>query len=132
MTSDKTRVVIADDEAHFRYILRNVVQKEGMIVVGEAADGQTALDMFRQCKPDLLLLDINMPVRNGDEVLLDILKEFPAAKVIMLTMVADAEVVRRCLGAGALNYILKSHSTDDIRRILRDAFPPSGKKEDKA
>ena len=128
MKSDKIRVVIADDEAHIRYILRNVVQKEGMVVVGEAADGQAALDLYRRHKPDLLLLDINMPVRSGDEVLLDVLKEFPAAKVIMLTMVADSEVVQRCLSAGALNYILKSHSTDAIRRILREAFPPTGKK----
>ena len=127
MTSDKIRVVIADDETHFRVILRFVVQKEGMVVVGEAADGQAALALYRQHKPDLLLLDINMPVRNGDEVLIDVLKEFPAAKVIMLTMVADAEVVQRCLDAGALNYILKSHSTDAIRRILREAFPSSGK-----
>ena len=132
MTSDKLRVVIADDEAHIRCILRYVVKKEGMIVVGEATDGQAALGLYRQHKPDLLLLDINMPVLNGDEVLLDVLKEFPAAKVIMLTMVADAKVVQRCLGAGALNYILKSLSTDEIRQVLREAFPPSGKKEDAA
>ncbi|OGV62510.1 MAG: hypothetical protein A2283_01290 [Lentisphaerae bacterium RIFOXYA12_FULL_48_11] len=123
MTSEKKRVVIADDESHIRYILKNVVQKEGMIVVGEAADGQSALDQYRQHKPDLLLLDINMPLRNGDEVLIDVLKEFPAARVIMLTMVADSDVIQRCLGAGALSYILKSNSTDEISRILRDAFP---------
>jgi DNA-binding NarL/FixJ family response regulator len=132
MTSDKFSVVIADDEAHIRSILRHVVQKEGMLVVGEAADGQAALELYRLHKPDLLLLDINMPVRNGDEVLLDVLKESPAARVIMLTMVADAEVVKRCLDAGALNYILKSNSTDEIRRILRAVRPPAGKKEDEA
>jgi len=130
MTSDKIRVVIADDEAHFRAVLKYVVQKEGMVVVGEAADGEAALDLYRQQKPDLLLLDINMPVRNGDEVLLDVLKEFPEAKVIMLTMVADAEIVQRCLSAGALNYILKSHSTDAIRQVLREAFPPAAKQDD--
>ena len=125
MTSDIFRVAIADDEAHIRCILRYAVQKEGMLVVGEAADGQAALDLYRQHKPDLLLLDINMPVRNGDEVLVDVLKEFPAAKVMMLTMVADSEVVQRCLDAGALNYILKSRSTDAIRGSLREVFPPS-------
>ena len=128
MTPDKIRVVIADDEAHFRCILRYVVQKEGMLVVGEAADGQAALDLYRQLKPDLLLLDINMPARNGDEVLLDVLKVSPLAKVIMLTMVDDAEVVQRCLNAGALNYILKSDSTEDISRVLSEAFPRPGMK----
>jgi len=132
MTPGKVRVVIADDEAHFRCILRYVVQKEGMLVVGEAADGQAALDLFRLHQPDLLLLDINMPVRNGDEVLLDVLKEAPAAKVIMLTMVDDAEVVQRCLGAGALNYILKSDSSADISRVLREAFPQPGQPAEKA
>ena len=130
MMPAKYRVVIADDEAHFRCILRYVAQEEGMLVVGEAADGQAALDLYRLHKPDLLLLDINMPVRNGDEVLREVLKEFPAAKVIMLTMVADAGVVQRCLDEGALNYILKSNSTDAISRILREVFPPTGRKED--
>lgn len=123
MTSDPIRVVIADDEAHMRYIVRDAVQKEGMTVVGEAADGQVALDLYRRHKPDLLLLDINMPVRDGEEALLDVLNEFPDAKVMMLTMVADAEVVQRCLGAGAMNYILKSNATNAIRRILRETFP---------
>ena len=132
MTPAKVRVVIADDEAHFRCILRYVLQKEGMLVVGEAADGQAALELFHQQKPDLLLLDINMPVRNGDEVLFDVLKESPSAKVIMLTMVDDAAVVQRCLGAGALNYILKSYSPGDIRRVLREAFPQFGPQPQKA
>ncbi len=126
MSSNPRRVVIADDEIHLRYVLKDAVQQEGMIVVGEAADGQVALELYRLHKPDLLLLDINMPVRNGEEALLDVITEFPDAKVMMLTMVADAEVVQRCLGAGALNYILKSNSTEDIRRILRETFPPPG------
>ena len=126
MSSNPRRVVIADDEIHLRYVLKDAVQQEGMIVVGEAADGQVALELYRLHKPDLLLLDINMPVRNGEEALLDVITEFPDAKVMMLTMVADAEVVQRCLGAGALNYILKSNSTEDIRCILREMFPPPG------
>lgn len=127
MTSETFRVLIADDELHMRCIIRFAVQKEGMLVVGEAADGQTALDLYRQLLPDLLLLDVNMPVRNGDEVLLDILKEFPAARVILLTMVADAEVVQRCLDAGAINYILKTQTPDAIRRTLREVWTPPGR-----
>jgi len=74
MTSDKLRVVIADDEAHIRCILRYVSRRKAWWL--SASGGwQAALDLYRRHKPDLLLLDINMPVRNGDEVLLDVLKE---------------------------------------------------------
>ena len=97
MATDKVRVLIADDESHIRYVLKTVARKEGMDVVGEAGNGEEAVELFRQHKPDLLLLDVNMPLKNGDEALLDVLREFPAAKVVMLTMVADADVVQRCL-----------------------------------
>ena len=120
MASGKMNVVIADDERHIRYVLKSVAEKEGMSVVGEAADGQAALDLYRELKPDLLLLDVNMPVKSGDEVLVEVLKEFPGAKVVMLTMVADSDIVERCINAGALNYILKSTNTDEIRKALRE------------
>ena len=85
-------------------------------------------------QPAAITLDVMMPDMDGWSVLSALkadasLRDIP---VIMLTMVADAGVVQRCLRAGALNYILKSHATDTIRRILRDVFPRSGKKEDEA
>jgi DNA-binding NarL/FixJ family response regulator len=113
-------VVIGDDERHIRYVIKSLAIKEGFEVVGEACDGIEALEMYRRFKPDLLMLDVNMPRKNGDEVLSEVLKEFPGAKVVMLTMVADAGTVSRCIAAGALGYILKSNPTEEIRVMLRE------------
>jgi DNA-binding NarL/FixJ family response regulator len=122
MKTDSLRVVIADDEKHLRYSFRILIQKEGLNVVGEATNGQEAVELYRKLQPDLLILDINMPVKNGDEALVEVLREFPSAKVLMLTMVADAESVRRCVKAGAIHYILKDNPMDEIQRHLRETI----------
>ena len=120
MVSRETRVVLVDDEIHIRYLIRNIVREEGYVVVGEANNGEDAVAMYRQHQPDLILMDINLPLKTGDEVLAEILKEFPDAKVVMLTMVADIDTVKRCLELGAVDYILKNNSVDEIRRMLRE------------
>jgi two-component system chemotaxis response regulator CheY len=120
MSASETRVILVDDEIHIRYLIRNIVREDGYVVVGEANNGEDAIALYRQCRPDLVLMDINLPLKTGDEVLAEILREFPDAKVVMLTMVADVETVKRCLELGAIDYILKNNSVDEIRRMLRE------------
>lgn len=126
----KVRVLLADDEIHIRYMIRNIVNGEGFVVVGEANNGEDALAMYRKHRPDLTLMDINLPLMNGDEVLAEIMRENPDAKVVMLTMVADVETVRRCLELGAANYILKSNPPDTIRKLLREVLRPEASAEE--
>lgn len=121
-TANKTRVVLADDEVHIRYLVRNVMRAEGCEVVGEANNGEDALALYRQHRPDLLLIDINLPLKSGEAVLGEVMREFPDAKVVVLTMVADAETVRRCLALGATNYILKNTRIEDIRRLIHEVI----------
>lgn len=118
----KHKVVLADDEVHIRYLIRNVVRAEGYEVVGEANNGEDALALYRQHRPNLLLIDINLPLKTGDAVLAEVMREFPDAKVVVLTMVADANTVKRCLELGAANYILKSTSVDEIRRMIHETL----------
>jgi DNA-binding NarL/FixJ family response regulator len=129
MKPDPLRVVIADDEKHLRSSFRILIQNEGWIVVGEATNGQEAIHLYRKHKPDLLLLDINMPIKSGDEALIEIRKEFSNAKAIILTMESDAETVKRCIRAGAISYLTKNQSLDDIQIRLRqtiESLKPSG------
>lgn len=116
------KVVLADDEVHIRYLVRNVVRAEGYEVVGEANNGEDALALYRQHRPNLLLIDINLPLKTGDAVLAEVMQEFPDAKVIVLTMVAEANTVKRCLELGAANYILKSTPVDEIRRMIHETL----------
>ena len=110
---------MADDEIHIRYLVRNIIRVEGYLVVGEANNGEDALALYRQQQPDLILMDINLPLKTGDAVLAEIMREFPQANVVMLTMVADIDMVKRCLELGAADYILKSNPIEEIKRILR-------------
>jgi DNA-binding NarL/FixJ family response regulator len=121
MDKREIRVLLADDEIHIRYLIRSIIRSEGYVVVGEANNGEDALALYREHRPDLTLMDINLPLKTGDEVLAAIMSEDPDAKVIMLTMVADTETVQRCLEMGAVNYILKSNSVETIRKMLREA-----------
>ena len=125
MGAETIRVLLADDEIHIRYMIRNIIRGEGFVVVGEANNGEDALAQYRKLRPDLTLMDINLPLKNGDEVLSEIMQEDPDAKVVMLTMVADVETVRRCLELGAANYILKSNPIDTIRTLLHEVLNPN-------
>lgn len=126
------RILLADDEVHIRYLIRSVIRGEGYEVVGEANNGEDALALYRQHKPDLTLMDINLPLKNGDEVLAEIMGEDPGAKVVMLTMVADVGMVRRCLELGAANYILKSNPIETIRKMLREVLNADASDEETA
>lgn len=125
------RIVVADDEIHIRYLVRSIVRAEGFEVVGEANNGEDALALYRLHRPDLLLMDINLPLKTGDEVLAEIMGEFPDARVVILSMVSDVETVRKCLELGAVDYILKSNSVEEIRRKVRETASFDSAKEAK-
>ena len=113
----KHRVVIADDEPHVRVFLRFAMNNMGLEVAGEAGNGQEALEVYRKLKPDILLLDLNMPVKTGEEALKDVLAEFPDAVVIMLSSSADRESVEACAAIGATHYIRKDCPFEEMRAI---------------
>jgi two-component system, chemotaxis family, chemotaxis protein CheY len=118
----KPRVMIADDELHTRVFLKAILSGMNCEVVAEAANGAEAVELYRKVRPHLLLLDVSMPYKTGDEVLREIVSEFPMAFVIMLTSVADVETIEKCLEIGASNYIRKDTPVDDIRSIIKETW----------
>jgi two-component system, chemotaxis family, chemotaxis protein CheY len=118
----RPRVLVAEDEGHCRVLLRAVLNSMNCEVVGEAENGEQVLGLFRELKPHLLLLDINMPLKTGDEVLKDIFGEQPGAFVIMLTSVADLESIENCLELGAANYIRKDTPIAEIKATIRETW----------
>lgn len=112
------RVLLADDEAHIRLLMKTVLTGMQCKIVGMAQNGQEAVALYRLEKPDMLLLDINMPVKNGEEALKEIIREFPNALVIMLTSVSDAESVNKLLDMGASNFIRKDTPLSEIKEII--------------
>jgi len=122
MSTRKPRVVIADDEDHIRKLMKAVMTAMNCEVVGEAKNGEEAVEIFKKERPHLLLLDINMPLKNGDEALEEIIEEFPDAFVIMLTSVSDMESVEKCISHGASNYIRKDTPLPEIKRIIKETW----------
>lgn len=113
-------VMLADDHALFRGGLRSMLELEGDIqVVGEASDGREAQDLARELRPDIALLDINMPNVDGIDAARELRRAFPTLGIIMLTMFAEEEIVERALAAGADGYLRKDTSFDEIVAKLR-------------
>ncbi len=118
----KPRILLADDEIHLRMLMKKVMTSMNCEIVGEAKNGMEAIELYKKEKPDLLLLDINMPVKTGEEALKEIVKEFPDAFIIMLTSLADMESVENCLNLGASNYIRKDTPLDEIKKIIKETW----------
>jgi len=118
----KVRVIVADDEFHIRTLIKTIMKSMQAEIVGEAKNGQEAIDLFKREKPDLLLLDINMPIKSGDEALKEIKHEFPDAFVIMLTSVADVDTVKKCLDIGAANYLLKDTPINEMKKLVKETW----------
>ncbi len=118
----KPRVLLAEDELHCRVLMKAVLGSISCEVVGEATTGVEAVELYRKTKPDLMFLDINMPLKTGDEVLREILVEFPMAFIIVLTSVSDAQSIMDCISLGAMSYIRKDTPVPEIKSIIRDAW----------
>ena len=113
MSSQPTRVLIAEDEALIRLDLKEMLEEEGYVVVAEVGDGQSAVDQAVQLRPDLVVLDVQMPVLDG----ISAAEQIAAARVapvIVLTAFSQRELVERARDAGAMAYLVKPFSKNDL------------------
>jgi DNA-binding NarL/FixJ family response regulator len=113
------RVVIADDHPAFRAGLRLLLQDSGVDVVAEAADGLAAVDAVVETRPDVALLDLQMPGLTGVEVTKRLQEVAPGTRVLVLTMIEADETVLAAIRAGAWGYLLKGAGQEEIERAVR-------------
>ncbi len=112
------RAVLADDHPVFRQGLRVLLEELGVEVVAEAGDGERAVAAALEQRPDVVLMDLQMPVLGGIEATRQLIARWPDARVLVLTMVGDDEAVFAAVQAGALGYVLKGSGSVDIGRAL--------------
>ena len=116
------KILLIDDHALFRSGLRSLLQRqEDFEIVGEAADGLEGIKLVTQLKPDVVLLDIDMPVMNGKEALSQILSIHPELAVMMLTVSEDGADLTECMRIGARGYLLKNINVDCLLQSIRRA-----------
>ena len=118
----KTRVLIVDDHEAFRSGLKAVINHQAdMEVVGEAENGEKAVALSRELLPDVILMDVKMPVMDGAEATSRILAETPGMKVLALSIYDDDEFMAGMTRAGALGYILKGCDSEELTDAIRRA-----------
>ena len=115
-----TRILIADDHGVLRGGLRNLLSPESDLdVVGEAEDGAQAVQLARQLRPDLILMDISMPNLGGIEALKQLGEVLPDTKVLMLTVHEDESLLRKAIQAGASGYVVKRAAESELINAIR-------------
>ena len=120
-SAERTRVLIAEDEALIRLDLREMLEEEGFDVVGEVADGASAVRLARELTPDLVILDVKMPVMDGIEAAEEISKE-RLSGILILTAFSQRELVERARRAGALAYLVKPFQKHDLLPAIEIAI----------
>ncbi|CAM3948705.1 response regulator [Mesobacillus thioparans] len=114
------RLMLVDDHAVLRDGLRNILSvEEDIEVVGEAVSGDEALLQVEKCKPDMILMDINMPAKNGVEVTGILKKKYPQIKILVLTMHSHEEYFMSAIREGADGYLLKDAPSDQVVEAIR-------------
>ena len=117
------RVLIADDHAIVREGLRTLIRTEpGMKLVGEASDGIQVVDQTRALQPDVIVMDLLMPRKDGLEAINEIMRANPQARILVLTSYAEDDKVYAAVKAGALGYLLKDSLPKELLQAIRDVY----------
>ena len=124
--SDSVRLLLVDDHRTLRDGLRLSMEEAGFVVAGEAGDGEEAVRLAEALRPDVVLMDVSMPVLDGVEATRLIHQRVPEARVVMLTMHGESAVMARAISAGAVGYLLKDCSIEEVASAVRMAADGDG------
>ena len=120
------RILIVDDISFVRKSLKQILTSLGYEVVGEAMNGREAVELYEQIQPDLVTMDLAMPIMNGIEATKEILKLDPAASIVILTALTQENLATDAILAGAKDYIVKPFLSSDVSRVLKQVIESSG------
>ncbi len=113
------RILVCDDSAFMRMMLKKVLIENGHEIVGEAGDGMEAVQLFRQHKPDLATMDITMPKMDGIQAVTHIHEENPLARIVMVTALGQRAIITDALKAGAADFIVKPFDAEQVVETIK-------------
>jgi two-component system chemotaxis response regulator CheY len=115
-------IMIADDSDAIRLVLKDILSIGKHTVVAEAVNGDEAVDLFFKKSPDLLLLDLAMPKKDGLTVLKEIIEKNSKAKIVLITASDDQKIINQCLQIGAFSYISKPFDFNEVLKQIDDSL----------
>ncbi|MBP2640095.1 MAG: response regulator receiver protein [Firmicutes bacterium] len=116
-----TRILVVDDAAFMRMMIKDILTKNGYEIVGEAENGLRAIEKFQELRPDLITMDITMPEMDGISAVKEIRKIDPSAKVIMCSAMGQQSMVIEAIQSGARDFIVKPFQPDRVLEAIRKA-----------
>jgi len=116
-----TRILVVDDAAFMRMMIKDILTKNGYEIVGEAENGLRAIEKFQELRPDLITMDITMPEMDGISAVKEIRKIDPGAKVIMCSAMGQQSMVIEAIQSGARDFIVKPFQPDRVLEAIRKA-----------
>ncbi|MHC1623954.1 MAG: response regulator [Candidatus Methanospirareceae archaeon] len=120
MEMEKVRILLVDDSTYIRTVLGSILTEAGFEVAGEAADGEEAIRKYMNLKPDLVLMDVIMEPMNGVDATKAILDKDPEAKILMVTVLENKDILSNLMDIGAKGYIMKPFSTNEITEKIKE------------
>lgn len=120
-----TRIILAEDDSVIRMDLKEELQRQGYLVVGEVGDGESAVNLTRELRPDLVVMDIRMPEMDGISAA-EILTREKLAPVVLLTAFSDEELIERARNAGVVHYVTKPWRAPDLKPAIEIALSRFG------
>ncbi len=114
--------MICDDSEYLRLTIREVVSHMGHEVVGEASNGEEAIQLFTQLQPDLITMDVIMPKMNGLQALMEILQIDSNARVLIVTALAHEPLIKRALAMGAMGFVTKPFTSEELMRGINSVI----------
>jgi two-component system chemotaxis response regulator CheY len=116
------RVLLVDDAAFMRMMLKNILVGSGYEIAGEAENGRQAIELFKSLKPDLVIMDIIMPEMGGIDAVREIVKANPSAKVLMCSSMGQQSLVVEAIQAGAKDFIVKPFQPSNVIEAIKKAL----------
>lgn len=115
-------ILIVDDAAFMRMMIKDIISKNGFVVTGEAENGQQAVEMYEKLKPDLVTMDITMPEMDGITAVKKIRQLDPEARIIMCSAMGQQAMVMEAIQAGARDFVVKPFQQDRVIQALKKAL----------
>lgn len=114
--------LIVDDALFMRATIGNMLTQWGFEIVGEASNGKEAVKLYKELQPDLVTMDLTMPVMSGLEAVKQIIPEYPDAKIIMITAMGQQRIIVEAIESGAKDFITKPFTPDKLKAVVDNIF----------